>query len=530
MTEAMEQHQIDELLLEIQSEEAAREHLRQIHSRTDRLFAGLMALQFLAAVLAAVIITPRTWIGAESSVHVHVYSAIAIGGTLAAFPIFLALRCPGKTITRHTIAVAQVMFSGLFIHLSGGRIETHFHVFGSLAFLAFYRDWRVLVPATAVVAVDHLVRGVFWPESVFGVIAAAPWRAFEHAGWVLFEDIFLAYSCIRGAREVRIMAERRTRLELVNATIEKEVFQRTQELQAQTDALTREMEERKLLENQLVEAQKLESIGQLAAGIAHEINTPTQYVSDNTRFLEKQFSNMMRVLDRYAEQIDPDAPAKSWQERTEEIRTTLKEVKYDFLRQEIPAAIDQSLEGLDRISKIVRAMKDFSHPGSEEKEEADLNQAIDSTVTVCHNRWKYAADMDLELDPALPPVPCHLAEFNQVILNLVVNAADAIHEHAEGAPGGGRIVIRTAAVDGAAEVHVSDNGGGIPDDIRENIFDPFFTTKDVGKGTGQGLAISRDIITKKHGGQLRCDTVPGEGTTFVIRLPLDDAEPLREAA
>ena len=186
------------------------------------------------------------------------------------------------------------------------------------------------------------------------------------------------------------------------------------------------MEVREALQTQLHEAQRLESIGQLAAGIAHEINTPAQYVSDNTRFLQTEFAGLIRVLDRYANMLDQGQDSMSWEDRAAGIEATLQEVDYEFLREEIPLAIEQSLEGVGRITNIVKAMKDFSHPGSDQKEPADINNAIQSTVMVCSNRWKYAANVEFDLDPNLGPVPCFVAEFNQVILNLIVNAADAI--------------------------------------------------------------------------------------------------------
>lgn len=507
----------------------AMSHFQRIRAQTDRVFAGLMVVQFIAGVLAAVFISPRTWMGSQSAVHVHVYAAVGIGLLLASLPIYLAITRPGEAITRHVVAVSQVLYSALFIHLSGGRIETHFHVFGSLALLAIYRDWKVLVPATLVVAADHMLRAVLWPESVFGVITAAPWRAVEHAGWVLFEDAFLLYSCVRSAKEVRLMASRQARLENVNAHIEQQIAEGTAALEERTRELEREMHDRQMLEAQLVQSQKLESIGQLAAGVAHEINTPAQYVSDNTRFLQEQFEGIIRVLDQYAAQMDANAPAKSWNERVEETRALLEEVDYDFIRSEIPEAISQSLEGLERITTIVKAMMDFSHPGSEIKEPVDINQAIRSTVTVCKNRWKYAADLELDLADDLPDVPCHVAEFNQVILNLVVNAGDAIQSHLEGQDRKGLIKVSTRLAGDCVEVRVTDNGGGIPEDVQQKVFDPFFTTKEVGKGTGQGLAISRNVVVEKHGGELLCESEPGVGTTFVVRIPLQD-EQARECA
>ncbi len=166
-------------------------HQQTIYKSTDRMFAVLMSVQWLAGVIAALLIAPRTWIGTSSQTHIHVWAAVFLGGAISFFPIALAIAKPGAISTRYVIATAQMLMSALLIYLTGGRIETHFHVFGSLAFLAFYRDWRVLVPATIVVAADHFLRGIFWPQSVYGVLSASEWRWLEHAGWVLFEDTFL---------------------------------------------------------------------------------------------------------------------------------------------------------------------------------------------------------------------------------------------------------------------------------------------------------------------------------------------------
>ncbi|HSU69290.1 MAG TPA: ATP-binding protein, partial [Tepidisphaeraceae bacterium] len=179
-----------------------------VYRRTDRVFAILMAAQWVFGIIAAIFISPRTWVGSQSNIHPHVWAAIFLGGAISFFPIFLALKCPGRASTRYVIAVAQMLWSALLIHLTGGRIETHFHVFGSLAFLAFYRDWRVLIPATVVVALDHLLRGLFFPQSVYGVIDGVTWRWLEHAAWVIFEDVFLIASCRRGDAEMREIAQR----------------------------------------------------------------------------------------------------------------------------------------------------------------------------------------------------------------------------------------------------------------------------------------------------------------------------------
>jgi len=200
--------------------ELFREHLRGIWVRTDRMFAGLMLFQWMAGIAVALLVAPRTWEGGFSRTHLHVWAAILLGGVFTAFPVALAAMRPGSVVTRHVIAVGQMMTSALLIHLTGGRIESHFHVFGSLAFLAFYRDWPVLISASVVVAADHLLRGVYWPQSVYGVASIEPWRWVEHAWWVVFEDWFLILSILQSRSEMLGIAERQTRLEASNTELE----------------------------------------------------------------------------------------------------------------------------------------------------------------------------------------------------------------------------------------------------------------------------------------------------------------------
>jgi PAS domain-containing protein len=189
------------------------EYQHDIHRQTDRLFAGLMGFQWLLGIAFSVWVAPLTWAGAENSTHPHVWAAVVLGGIVSIFPALLGWFRPGELSTRYIIAVAQMLMGALLIHLTGGRIETPFHVFGSLAFLAFYRDWKVLIPATIVVALDHMLRGMFWPQSVYGVLVASDWRWLEHAAWVVFEDLFLVVACLRSIAEMRQTAERTAALE-----------------------------------------------------------------------------------------------------------------------------------------------------------------------------------------------------------------------------------------------------------------------------------------------------------------------------
>jgi two-component system, NtrC family, sensor kinase len=277
------------------------------------------------------------------------------------------------------------------------------------------------------------------------------------------------------------------------------------------------------MEIQLRQAQKLEAIGQLAAGIAHEINTPTQFIGDNATFLRDSFAETFALMGRLmAHLIEIRNMGGDAGEAAVKALDELAETDLDYLGTEIPKAIQQSLDGVGRISKIVKAMKDFSHPGGEAKTLTDLHQAIESTITVSRNEWKYVATLDMEFDQALPLVPCFPDEFNQVVLNLIVNAAHAIEASKNRRPPGdlGRIIVRTTLRPGEVEVSVSDDGTGIPEDIQQRVFEPFFTTKPLGKGTGQGLAIAYKVIVDKHGGRILLDSVPGQGTTFRLFLPL----------
>src|SRR5438552_12405827 len=207
---------LDELTAR-RSAEIFRAHRQRIYELTARLFAGLMLFQWVAAIAAAYWVSALTWAGAASRTHLHVWAAVFLGGACTLFPVGLAVGWPGRAFTRYAVASGQMLMSALLIHLSGGRIETHFHVFGSLAFLAFYRDWRVFIPATIVVALDHFVRGVYWPQSVFGVLAASPWRWIEHAAWVIFEDVFLIWACVQGVREMRDSSGKQAELEALSS-------------------------------------------------------------------------------------------------------------------------------------------------------------------------------------------------------------------------------------------------------------------------------------------------------------------------
>lgn len=285
--------------------------------------------------------------------------------------------------------------------------------------------------------------------------------------------------------------------------------------------LAEDVTEKHAIDEQLRSAQKMEAIGQLAAGIAHEINTPIQYVGDNTHFFKdswEQAANTLELAQRLRNSIETgqrDASACA------AFDASIKSADLSYLCEEVPKAIDQTLDGIERVAKIVRAMKEFSHPGSEDKQAVDLNKAVEATVTIARNEWKYVADVELQLDPDLPLVPCLVGEINQVLLNLLVNAAHAIGDlQQNGENEKGTITISTLRDGPSIEVRIKDSGAGIPEHIRDKVFDPFFTTKEVGKGTGQGLTLAQTVVVKKHAGRIWFDTEPGKGTTFFVRLPV----------
>lgn len=284
-------------------------------------------------------------------------------------------------------------------------------------------------------------------------------------------------------------------------------------------AIKEDITERRQLESDLRQAQKLEGIGQLAAGIAHEINTPTQFVMDNLLFLQESWVSVLPLLHLYREAIR-NTPQYNTGMQTAEICTAESACDLDFVTEEVPKAIAQSIDGARRVASIVRAMKEFSHPDSADKVETDLNRSIASTITVARNEWKYVAAMTTDFDETLPPVVCYPGDINQAVLNLIVNAAHSITEKAGDNPKK-EIAIRTRLRGDYVEIAVSDTGMGIPEEIRGRIFEPFFTTKEVGKGTGQGLSFAHGIVVKKHHGKIWFESEIGKGTTFFVQLPIN---------
>ncbi len=298
--------------------ELFKEQQQSIVRHTNQLFARLMFCQWAAGVVAALLISPRTWIGNNSQTHLHVWAAIILGGVVTSLPVLLALKQPGKVFTRHTIAVGQMLMSALLIHLSGGRIETHFHVFGSLALLAFYRDWRVLVSASIVVSTDHVLRGLFWPQSVYGVLAAPLWRSLEHAGWVIFEVTFLAISIRKSRSEMLVVAERQANLESLKENIEHTVADRTADLTREIAEHRKARESLSKSQAQLAQAQKIARLGSWEWDIVED---KVNWSDETCRLYGLQPDQAASSMERCWERLHPDDLSKVTEAFDASVRT-----------------------------------------------------------------------------------------------------------------------------------------------------------------------------------------------------------------
>jgi signal transduction histidine kinase len=493
------------------AEQLFQEHQQRIYRRTDRLFACLMPLQWLAAVATSLWISPLTWTGARDHTHPHVYAALILGGLITVMPVGLALMCAGAAVTRYVIAIGQMLMSALLIHLTGGRIETHFHVFGSLAFIAFYRDWRLFIPATVVVAADHLLRGIFWPQSVFGILVANPWRWMEHAGWVVFEDIFLLISCAQSVHEMRDIARQRAELEGTNQRVEAEVAARTAELkeaQRQNLVIARRAGMADIATN------VLHNVG----NVLNSVNVSASVISDK---LQKSGLGDLRRATAMLEQHldDPGAFVQS-DPRGKHLPRFLVELSSQITTEE-EAILDEITtlsKSIGHIKEIVATQQNYAG-GAGYVEEVSLAELLADAVRFDAGSLQRHKVEVIQEFADLPRTLIDKQKFLQIIVNLVSNAKNAV----VASPVSRRqVIIRLTRTEGnRSRIEVIDNGVGIPAENLTRIFSQGFTTREDGHGFGLHSAAN---LAAEMGGCLCAHSAgPGQGATFALEIPFEKA-------
>ncbi len=495
------------------------------YRHTDRMFAWLMAVQWLAGVGIAILISPLAWEGRFSYTHIHVWAALFLGGAIAGFPIFLAIRFPGTPLTRHVVAIGQMMTSALLIHLTGGRIETHFHVFGSLAFIAFYRDWRVLLTATLVVALDHFIRGVFWPQSVFGVLLASNWRWLEHVGWVLFEDIFLLFAIRQNLRAMFSLSERQARLENVNSIIEHQVAERTAELR-QENIERKNAEEALIAAHQdLLASSRLAGMAEIATNVLHNVgnvlnsvNVSAGLVSESVR--RSKVSSLERLATLLREHEADLGGFMATDARAKQIPTFLSQLSEHFQSsQETSLKELTSLHlNIEHIKDIVAMQQSYAKV-SGFKEIVDIPSLVEDSLSLnvgalTRHRVKVIRDFE-----KVPPLNLDKHKVLQILINLVRNAKYACDESENTDK---QMTLRVNNGRGTIKISVVDNGVGIPPENLTRIFQHGFSTREGGHGFGLH---SSALAAREIGGTLIAHSDGlSRGATFVLEIPLHTSE------
>ncbi len=456
------------------ADELFRSHQQHIYRKTDQLFSYLLVVQWFAGIAFALWVSPLAWYGGASRVHLHVWTAVFLGGGIALFPAVLAWRHPGQAPTRYSIAVAQMLMGALLIHLNAGRIETHFHVFGSLAFLAFYRDWRVLVPATIVVALDHLLRGLYWPESVYGVVVASQWRWAEHAAWVLVEDVVLVMSCLRGTHELRQIADR-------TAVLQQAHLEQARHSMELTDMVTR----LRITQQEAEAATRAKS--EFVANMSHELRTP------------------LNIITLYSEMLHEGAVDDARRADAEDLLKITQSSKH----------LLTLVNGLLDLSKVEAGKMELALDSFDVAAMVrELSAAIDPVVTRNGNRFALA------LGDELGDMHSDVTKTRQILYNLLSNAAKFTKD------GSVSLQVRRTVVDGRdwLEFVVTDSGIGLTPEQQAKLFRPFVQadasiTRQYG-GTGLGLALVWRFCLLMRG-QVVVESESGRGSRFTVLLPAD---------
>jgi signal transduction histidine kinase len=502
-------------------DERYRTYQDKVYRRIDRLFFILMAMQWLVGILFAIVVSPRAWSGASSSMHPHVHAAVFLGGAFCFFPMILIWRLPGQAVTRQVVAIGQVCFSSLLIHLTGGRIETHFHVFGSLAFLACYRDWRVLPTATVIVAVDHLLRGLWYPESVYGVAFSTPWRSLEHAGWVIFEDVVLIWSCFVSCREMRNICEQQVQNQELLDDLENRVRQRTHDLEVEVAERKRAEQGLKDLTAQMVETSRQAGMAEVATGVLHNVGNVLNSVNLSATLIreklqQSRLSHLTKAVGLICEKEGDLAGFLSHDPKGRQLPQFLNRLA-GHLAEENKTLVEEA-DVLDKnvqhIKQIVAMQQSFARVcGVTESIDAErlMEEAVQFNLTAFERHG-------IKLVRHYGPVPNVLADRHrvlQILINLLRNAKQALRE-ADGTAK--QVTLTIAATDqGGVRLTVTDNGIGITSENLAKIFRHGFTTKKDGHGFGLH---SSALAAKEMNGSLTVHSDgPGTGATLTLELP-----------
>jgi signal transduction histidine kinase len=497
-----------------------RERLEANYKLTDRMFARLMVFQWLAGIAAAVWISPRAWEGQYSHTHVHVWAAIFLGGMISGFPVFMAVMRPGAVLTRHVIAVGQMLSCGLFIHLTGGRIESHFQYFGCLAFLAFYRDWRVLLTATVIAGADHFVRGVFWPQSIFGVLDASWWRWIEHAGWVVFEDIFLVLSMRQNLREMRGVSERQAILENMHEIVERTVEERTRELRREIAERKKAQAEVEDMHKQFLDVSRRSGMAEIASNILHNVGNVLNSVNISTGLIVdrvkkskgSQLAKLAALLEEHAHELGDFFSRDPRGKTVPRYLTQLSELLLEEQATSI-GELDSLRRNVEHIKEIVAMQQSYATVGGV-KEMINVVDLVEDAIRINEGGLRrHGVDLVREFQN-VQPINVEKHKILQIVVNLLSNAKHACDESTAAEK---RMTVCVTNGNERVTISVADNGIGIPPENMTRIFNHGFTTRKDGHGFGLH---SGALAAREMGGSLTVQSEGhGQGAKFVLELP-----------